>query len=160
MARWIPIPVNKRNKKNKSQPVSISAQELSFACTDQVSLVPFSGLALPPYDIFPIPSEFEEKLSNDLRGLIEAEAIDSQNGNVFDNLIDDWVSKAKADLERQRAEHRIRIMTLAAVRQGCKEDAVYKLADDQTALAKTEEMLVKAEKEFSNRHPETESWRT
>ena len=141
-----------KEKKRKNKHVSF----LNVAPTGRVSLVPFSGKVLEPYIISPSSTALQAQLAEFLKNLDAG--VDSLNGNALDNLITSWKETALAQLEQQRVDHRMKIVTLSTRRAGVKTDAECKLTEYSMRLARTEELLRAAEKKYAETTM-SEEWR-
>lgn len=100
-------------------------QYVNISPFNRVSRVPYNGSALKPYIINPSVKELEKRLKETLDNFFEDEekAIDGQNGNVFDKVIDDWASLAKEYLTRQKEENIDRINVLSNIRIANRDNA-------------------------------------
>lgn len=73
---------------------------------ERISRIPYANFSLLPYIIKPKTKYLSRQLNKFLKEYLKSgfKCVDGQNGNVFDNMIEDWENRAKAELATQRAD--------------------------------------------------------
>lgn len=125
-----------------------------------LSRLPHGDQTVGPYTIYPYPSVLEAQLDLHLKELLNGspKCIDGQNGNVLDNLIDNWGERVKNGLHKQHAIHLERIRHLVAYRDANLQNAWDWLDSDEKELQKLMNELDELEQEDKKFHMEMPKW--
>lgn len=117
---------------------------------DNASRIPFGGNIIHPYYIYPYFSIIEKKIDELLKELLESEkpCLDSQNGNVLDNLIDGWANYVNEELNCQRVKHNSAIKSLVAIRASSVRNAQDLILLDKERLKEIEKSIQEDEIKF------------
>lgn len=117
---------------------------------ENASRIPFGGNTLQPYFIYPPFSVIEKNIDKQIQELLESEkpCLDSQNGNVLDNLIDSWFDRVNQELDYQKVKHNSAIQTLIAIRASTLENAKDLIALDKERLQEIEKSIQEDEITF------------
>lgn len=124
-----------------------------------LSRIPYGDLTVEPYIIRPYTYSLQKMLDEQLDELLNSEpkCIDSQNGNVLDNIIESWKKRAKNGIDNQRAYHLEIIRTLDFNRKSNLRNAEDWLDIDIKELDKLKNELDELEQEakkFNKNMPE------
>lgn len=118
---------------------------------ERISRIPYGNFTLAPYYITPKPSWLSKDLNLLLKEILAngKNCVDGQNGNVFDNVIENWADKAKAELSTQRASRAETIKNLASSRYANYQNAVDWIARDKKELDRIEKEICELNKLYN-----------
>lgn len=137
--------------KRKSKQYVYDMNYININPFNRASRVPNIGGELRPYRIIPSVSALENYIKESLDRLLADGAVDGQNGNVLDKVIEDWAELAKKYLECQKEENIGRIEMLSNVRIANRDNAekciFYEEEELQRLRKKIEELSKKIAKE-------------
>lgn len=102
-----------------------------------MSRIPYGNYSLLPYQIFPRTKTLANELNEFLQIILEEapESIDGQNGDLFDNCIENWMNRAKSELAKQRASRAETIRIMVSTREANRQNAKDWIKCDQQQLA-------------------------
>lgn len=98
--------------------MSIFSHKKTGDPAERISRIPYANFTLQSYDIKPKTKSLSKNLNSFLKLYIKTakNSLDGQNGNVFDNMIEDWENKAKAEIATQRASRSEIVKNMASSR--------------------------------------------
>ena len=112
----------------------------------RISRVPYGNYTLAPYIIVPNTEELLKYLKKEIKILKKTgDCIDGQNGNVLDNIIDNWATRAKTELKKQRPARQKLIKNMVSSRIANKKNATVWLNNDCKRLEKINKKIAKYE---------------
>lgn len=120
--------------------------------TGRVSRLPYANFTLVPYNVVPKTKYLARDLKKHLKMLVKGspESFDSLNGNAFDNIIDNWANKARAELENQRPARAETIKNLASARIANVKNAEDWIESDKKSLEEITGKIKKLESKERN----------
>lgn len=125
-----------------------------------LSRIPHGDLTVGSYIIRPYTSKLQQLLDVQLADMLknESKCLDSQNGNVLDNIIECWKKRAKNGIDRQKAYHMERINDLSIDMESNYKNANDWLHSDREELDKLVEELKELEKESKEYDKKMRYW--
>lgn len=120
--------------------------------TSRVSRIPYANFTLVPYNVVPKTKYLARDLKKYLKMLVKGspESFDSLNGNAFDNIIDNWANKARAEIENQRPARAEMIKNLASARIANVKNAEDWIENDKKSLQEITKKIEKLEAAETN----------
>lgn len=125
-----------------------------------LSRLPHGDLTVGTYVIRPYTSNLQRLLDGQLQEMLSSEpkCLDSQNGNVLDNIIECWKKRAKNGINRQKAFHEERINDLSVDMQSNFQNAQDWLQNDEEELDKLKKELTMLEHQLEEQNKEMKNW--
>lgn len=125
-----------------------------------LSRIPHGDLTVGSYIIRPYTSKLQQLLDTQLADMLKSESkcLDSQNGNVLDNIIECWKKRAKNGINRQKAYHAERINDLSIDMESNYKNANDWLLSDREELDKLVDELKDLEKEAKEYDKKMRYW--
>lgn len=125
-----------------------------------LSRVPYGDQTVGPYIIRPYTSKLLQTLDTQIEDMLKSDpkCLDSQNGNVLDNIIECWKKRAKHGNKRQKAYHIERINNLSINMKSNLQNAKDWLESDEQELEKLKKELQELEDEANKYNKEMRYW--
>lgn len=119
---------------------------------ERISRIPYGNFSLLYYNIIPKTKYLSRDLNLFLKEYLKKgkHCLDGQNGDVFDNMIEDWENRAKAELSAQRAERSALITNMASSRFANYKNALDWIDHDTAELKKIQEQIDELSKIYND----------